>query len=291
MHVTVAIPCFNGVDYLARTIESVLSQSCEPDMVVVVDDGSVDASAEVAERYPVTLIRHHRNQGLASARNTALSVAPAGILAFIDADARAGTYWLEALLSGYDASRIAGVGGRGIEVEGNSLADVWRRRHAAQDHGSRPRTVRHLFGLSMSYRVDVLREIGGFNPAFRTNAEDVDVGLRLNASGYLLRYLPSAKVYHQRVDNEESLLRTMAAWYRFAYYARRLNKHAPWKLFLGTIRRAVTDPIADILLAHNVALASLSLRVSWIKLRALMEAEDTYPEFVRSLSGSGCKST
>lgn len=269
MKVTVAIPCYNGSKYIGAVIESLLRQRHPANEVLVVDDGSTDESAKIIERYSVRLLQHDSNRGLASARNTAIGAATGDIIVFIDADAVADAGLLAVLLSGYSAPEIGGVGGQGIEVSIRSPADRWRRKHASQSHGEKPRDVEFLWGLCMSFRVDVLREIDGFDPTFRTNAEDMDVSLRLRKAGYRLRYLPDARVYHQRTDNEASLKRAMAAWYGAAYRARWVNNAQPWKLFAGTLRRLLTDPFTDLIVERDWEMARLSWQIGWVKLRAM----------------------
>jgi GT2 family glycosyltransferase len=282
---TVAVPCYNGAQYVGRTIESLLAQSRLADEILVVDDGSTDDSVEIIRRYPVRLVRHEQNKGLATARNTAIAEATGDILAFLDVDAFADPDWLKVLLTGYDDPQIGGVGGQGIESNVHSLADRWRQAHASQNHGSVPRDVEHLYGLCMSFRSNALRKVGGFNVAFRTNGEDMDVGLRLNAAGFRLRYLPGAKVYHQRTDDESSLKRTMEAWYAAAYRAKYVNRYQPWKMFAGTLRRIVADPLSDLLIGRDLALARLSWQIGWVKLNAIWQTareiqfkEDSYEQ-------------
>ena len=66
---SVVIPCFNCGDHLGRTIDSLLAQSMMPEEILVIDDGSVDNSKEVADSYgnKVRVITK-RNEGAASAR-------------------------------------------------------------------------------------------------------------------------------------------------------------------------------------------------------------------------------
>lgn len=269
---TVAIPCYNGAAYIGRTIESVLHQSQPATEVLVIDDGSTDNSRQIIAQYPVRLVAHEQNKGLATARNTAVSATTTNILIFVDVDAFADYHLVETLLSGYTGSQIAGVGGQGIESNINSLADRWRRTHASQGHGDKPKAVDYLYGLCMSYHTAVLQQIGGFDPIYRTNAEDVDMGLRLRAAGYQLRYLPEAKVYHQRTDDQASLEHAMFNWYRAGYTARRRSQAAPWRLFLGTATRLLRDPAHDLWHERDLAMAYLSWRMGWIKLKAIWSA-------------------
>ncbi|HEX4753915.1 MAG TPA: glycosyltransferase [Solirubrobacterales bacterium] len=85
--VTVLIPAFNRADLLPRAIESVFAQTgAKPVQILVVDDGSEDDTAAVAERLGVEVIRHHRNRGLPAARNTGMEAALGEWVALLDSD-------------------------------------------------------------------------------------------------------------------------------------------------------------------------------------------------------------
>jgi hypothetical protein len=84
---SVVIPVYNGAATLGRAIDSVLAQSWPAQEIIVVDDGSTDASAEVAASYGgvVQLIRQ-ANAGVAAARNRGAAEAHGEWLTFLDAD-------------------------------------------------------------------------------------------------------------------------------------------------------------------------------------------------------------
>lgn len=84
---SVIIPAFNAAPTLARAIESVRAQSWPAHEILVVDDGSTDASADVARRFgaAVRLIQQP-NGGVSSARNAGAAAATGDWLAFLDAD-------------------------------------------------------------------------------------------------------------------------------------------------------------------------------------------------------------
>ena len=86
--VTVVIPAYNAERYLSQTIRSVLEQSLQDFELVVVDDGSVDGTLEVARSFvdPRLVILSGPNQGVAAARNRGLQIAQAPWIAFLDAD-------------------------------------------------------------------------------------------------------------------------------------------------------------------------------------------------------------
>lgn len=85
--VSVIIPVYNCECYLAQAIESVLAQTYQPIELIVVDDGSTDGSAEVAQQF-TPHVRYHRqaNSGTAVARNRGVTLARGSFLAFLDAD-------------------------------------------------------------------------------------------------------------------------------------------------------------------------------------------------------------
>jgi len=86
--ISVVLPVYNCERHLAEAIRSVLEQSYEPLELLVVDDGSTDSSAEIAERYASSRIRVLRqgNAGTAAARNAGVDAARGDLLAHLDAD-------------------------------------------------------------------------------------------------------------------------------------------------------------------------------------------------------------
>jgi glycosyltransferase involved in cell wall biosynthesis len=95
--ISVVIPVFNAAPYVAQAIDSVFSQTLPPDEIVVVDDGSTDATADVVRRYhPRVAYFYQPNQGPGAARNLGIRESKGDLLAFLDAD----DLWLpEKLLS------------------------------------------------------------------------------------------------------------------------------------------------------------------------------------------------
>lgn len=86
--VSVIMPVFNAERWLAESIESVLEQSWPAVELLIVDDGSEDASLSIAHRYAgprVTVIKQ-RNQGPSVARNAGLAVARGDYIQYLDAD-------------------------------------------------------------------------------------------------------------------------------------------------------------------------------------------------------------
>jgi glycosyltransferase involved in cell wall biosynthesis len=85
--VTVVVPAYNAERYLAEAIASVLSQTLLPAEIIVVDDGSVDGTVGVAERFaPRVHCERQRHAGPGAARNRGVQLARGEYLAFLDAD-------------------------------------------------------------------------------------------------------------------------------------------------------------------------------------------------------------
>jgi glycosyltransferase involved in cell wall biosynthesis len=83
--VTVVIPAYQAGPYLATTLESLQQQTDLPAEVVVVDDGSTDDTAAIAERFGATLL-HQDRKGPGGARNRGIAHAKTEYVAFLDAD-------------------------------------------------------------------------------------------------------------------------------------------------------------------------------------------------------------
>lgn len=270
----VAIPCYNGARYIAKCIEAILRQTNPPDKVLVIDDGSIDESVAIIKRYPVNLIQHEQNLGLSEARNTALAHAGTNLITYVDTDAYAHPDMLACILKELDNPEVHGAGGQGIEVVQESIYDHWRKLHASQGYGTQRRQgCKHLFGLCMAYRCQVLLSVGGFDTKFKTNGEDMDIGYRLTNSGYRLVYNPGAQVFHQRKDDHQSLRRMMYQWYYGAFIAKRKNGYNPWSLAAGTIvRLLVSDTWNDLFRERSLDLVRLDVEMAIVKLQGLLAA-------------------
>jgi glycosyltransferase involved in cell wall biosynthesis len=83
--ISVILPVYNGAAYLREALESAFAQTLPPHEIIVVDDGSTDATPEIASSFDVVYVRQD-NAGVSSARNRAIHRAGGDYLAFLDAD-------------------------------------------------------------------------------------------------------------------------------------------------------------------------------------------------------------
>ena len=85
--ISVIIPTYNYARFLAEAIDSALGQSYAPLEIIVVDDGSTDATSEVLAAYGDRIrVLRQKNQGVAMARNAGIAAARGDYLAFLDSD-------------------------------------------------------------------------------------------------------------------------------------------------------------------------------------------------------------
>ncbi len=90
MKVSVIIPVFNTIQYLAEALDSVLCQTYRNLEIIIIDDGSTDGSERLCDKYAkkderIRLI-HQDNKGLSNARNTGLNIMSGDAVAFLDSD-------------------------------------------------------------------------------------------------------------------------------------------------------------------------------------------------------------
>lgn len=102
--VSVVVPVRDGAAHLAEALASVLAQDVEPVEVIVVDDGSTDRSAEIAESAgPLVRVVRQAALGVAAARNRGVREARGEWIAFLDADDR----WLAGKQRAQEAALLA----------------------------------------------------------------------------------------------------------------------------------------------------------------------------------------
>src|SRR6266550_2742659 len=197
--ISVVLCTYNGARTLRDCLDA-LARLAYPDYeVIVVDDGSTDATAAIASSYECALIRTP-NAGLANARNTGLAVATGDIVAYIDDDAYPDPHWLTYLAATFMSSSHVGVGGPNIAPpDDGPIAQCVARSPGGPMHVLlSDREAEHIPGCNMAFRRSALDAIGGFDPQFRTAGDDVDVCWRLQERGGTLGFSPAAVVWHHR---------------------------------------------------------------------------------------------
>lgn len=197
--VSVVVCSYNGARTIRDTLEGLTRLNYPDYEVIVVDDGSKDATAAIARGYDVRLISTP-NRGLSNARNTGLEAATGEIVAYIDDDAWPDPDWLTYLAATFRTTPHAGVGGPNLPPPGDgAVAACVANSPGGPNHVLlSDREAEHIPGCNMAFRRDALLAIGGFDPRFRVAGDDVDVCWRLQAAGGTLGFHPGAVVWHHR---------------------------------------------------------------------------------------------
>jgi GT2 family glycosyltransferase len=197
--ISVVVCSYNGARTIEETLRALTKQNYPDYEVIVVDDGSTDATADIARKYNVALVQSE-NKGLSNARNLGMAQASGEIIAYIDDDAYPDVDWLQFLAASFAGSDHVGIGGPNIAPPGDGLiADAVAHAPGGPVHVLLSDEVaEHIPGCNMAYRLDRLKAIGGFDPRFRVAGDDVDVCWRLQERGWTLGFSPAAVVWHHR---------------------------------------------------------------------------------------------
>jgi GT2 family glycosyltransferase/sugar lactone lactonase YvrE len=195
--VSVVVCAYNAGDTLDDCLNS-LGHLRYPDFeVIVVNDGSKDATGDIARRYPVRLIEVP-NGGLSAARNIGLSAATGEIVAYTDADVRVDRDWLTYLVQPFLTSDVVGSGGPNVVPPDDPfVAQCVARAPGGPTHVLLDdRIAEHVPGCNMAFRREALLAIDGFNPIYLRAGDDVDICWRLQAKRQRIGFSPSALVWH-----------------------------------------------------------------------------------------------
>jgi GT2 family glycosyltransferase len=211
--ISVVVCSYNGARTIRETLTALQKIDYPAYEVIVVDDGSTDATAAIAREFPVRLISTE-NQGLSAARNTGLGAAAGEIVAYIDDDAYPDPHWLTYLADAFRRTPHVGVGGPNIAPPGDgAIAGCVARAPGGPTHVLlSDREAEHIPGCNMAFRREALVAVGGFDPQFRVAGDDVDVCWRLQERGGTLGYHPGAVVWHHRRNSVGAYLRQQVGY-------------------------------------------------------------------------------
>jgi glycosyltransferase involved in cell wall biosynthesis len=194
VRVSVVIPARNAASHLGDTLDALAVQDvAEPFEVIVVDDGSSDATASVAEGHQLAprVVRRQGGEGAGAARNAGVAIASASVIAFTDADCVPTPGWLRSGLAAMtDVDLVQGA----VRPSASGVAGPW-------DHTL---GVESEYGLyetaSLFVRRDLFERVGGFvdllNDGGRPFGEDADMAWRVRRAGGRTRFSTDALVHH-----------------------------------------------------------------------------------------------
>jgi GT2 family glycosyltransferase len=207
--VSVVVACYNGERTLRVCLESLCRLNYPDYEIILVDDGSTDATPKIAQEFARVRYVHQPNHGLSVARNTGIAAATGEVVAFTDADCRADADWLHFLIGDLLATGCVGIGGHNLLPPDDSrvAAAVLVSPGGPTHVMLTDREAEHVPGCNMAFYKWALDEIGGFDPVFRKAGDDVDICWRLQARGHSIGFSPAGLVWHYRRSTVTEYLR------------------------------------------------------------------------------------
>jgi GT2 family glycosyltransferase len=213
--VTAIVVNWNGGEALHACLDSLFRQSYSRLAVILVDNASVDGSADAAVRRHgarLKLIQNGKNEGFAKANNQAIRVAQGEWVFLLNCDAVADARAIAELMSGvaaapeigmlacrvkcHDAPAYFDSVGLLLYPDGVCRPRGWQEKDLGQY--DRCEEVLAPHGAAAAYRKAMLDDIGLFDEAYFSYLEDLDLGMRGQLCGWRCWYVPSAIVLHRK---------------------------------------------------------------------------------------------
>jgi hypothetical protein len=205
--ISVVIPNWNGLRWLAPCLDALSAQNRPADEVIVVDNGSSDGSvAHLRAAHPeVDVLELGANTGFAHAANRGVAHARGDLVALVNTDVVLAPDWLSRLAASLAGDpSAAAVACKMVSLSDPNViydaGDVLRRDGACEQRGrflrddGRWDDPGEVFGACAGaalYRRSVLRSLGGFDERYFAYLEDVDLALRIRLAGWRCRYEPA----------------------------------------------------------------------------------------------------
>jgi GT2 family glycosyltransferase len=208
--ISVVVCAYNAERTMEPCLESLRDCPYPSYEVVVVNDGSTDATGDIAHRHEGGRIRviDQPNLGLSAARNVGSAAARGEIVAYTDSDCVVDPDWLTYLAYKFQAGFVA-VGGPNFPPPEDTLVPS----AVAVSPGGPTHVLmnddvaEHIPGCNMAFLKSKLEEIGGFDVAYTAAGDDVDLCWRLQNAGYTIGFSPAAMVWHFRRNTVRAYLK------------------------------------------------------------------------------------
>ena len=209
--VTVIIPNYNGIKYLAGCLDSLRDQSMPDFDIIVVDNASNDGSIELVEdKYKEVIVKRlDRNYGFCHAVNVGIAMTKTEYLILLNNDTRVDRDFVLKLYETIDKHKDTfAVASKMLQMSEPDKIDAagdlycalgWAfslGKDKSSDKYAKEAEVFSACGGASIYRKSIFDQIGYFDELHFSYLEDVDVCYRAKIMGYKNRYTPEAIVYH-----------------------------------------------------------------------------------------------
>jgi len=284
--VTVLIPAHNEESVIVQTVNSVLLSDYTDLQVIVVNDGSADATGELLDarfsRDPRVRIIHQVNRGKAAALSAALSHAETEIVVTIDADTEIEPDALRKLVRHFTDSTVGAVAGN-VKVGNRSR---WLTRWQALEYITSQNMEKRAFdllncitvvpGALGAWRKQAIEAAGGITAD--TVAEDADLTIAIRRLGWRVGYDEEAIAWTEAPETAAQLIRQRFRW-TFgtlqSFWKHRSTLFRPkhgtlgWialpNIFVFQLALPLISPLIDLLFLGSLSLWALQkLQLSWL---------------------------
>lgn len=210
--VSVIIPAYNAAGTLAQTLKALCAAQPAPLEIIVVDDGSTDETARIAEGFSVRVVRLEKNLGTAAAKNRGAENARGDVLLFTDADIIVPRDVIAQVQKTFDTGGSEGlVGLLDQNIPHLNWASQFKNLWMNFTYGRFVNVERiGLFYTSIAaMRRTTFLELGGFDTNYRgaSIAEDTEFGQRAWGRGVPISIAPELRVVHLKRYSVGGVLR------------------------------------------------------------------------------------
>ena len=251
--ISVIVPAYNAAHTLPTCLEA-LAKTEDPGQpweIIVVDDHSLDNTAQIVQEHGVQLIRHERQLGAGAARNSGIQQAKGDIICFTDADCAPTQDWLKQMIRPFTDPLITGCKGiyathqkewiaNFVQIEYEDKYDLLRQQPY----------IDFIDTYSAAYRRQALIDIGGFDERIHY-VEDQELSFRLAANNHKMVFQPEAIVYHRHSD---TLIKYGRKKFWIGYWKAQIMRRFP--------ERAIKDSHTPQILKIQIVLMALLLATS-----------------------------
>ena len=197
---SVIVPTYNSENIIRRCLDALEQQTIPRHdyEIVIVDDGSTDATLQILEHYPDVRVVCIEHGGPSAARNSGARAAAGDVIAFTDSDCAPAPDWLEQITRPFRVKSVVGVKGVYRSKQKEPVARFVQLEYQYKyERMARLPRVDFIDTYSAAYRRDIFLQNGGFDTSFTVpSVEDQELSFRLEQKGYRLAFNPQAAVYH-----------------------------------------------------------------------------------------------